>query len=578
MSDSPSTPPAPAAAPPAVAKASFLSRSMPGLRLFTPGSLRGIRYDLMAAITLAAYLLPAGLGDASLAQLPPEAGLYACLFSGLVFWFFCSSRHTTVTVTSAISLLIGSSLGELAHGDADRFYALAACTAILVGIISFIAWLVRAGVVVNFISETVLLGFKTGVALHLASTQLPKLFGFKGTHGSFWERIGYFFEHLSQTNVVALLVGGCALLLLLAGKQFLKNKPVALFVMIAGIALTSVAHLDAQGVKLLGKIPQGIPMPGLPAIDLADLNDLLPLAMACFLLSAVETVAIGRTFALKHGYRLDANQEFLALAAGNLAAGFGHGYPVGGGMSQSLVNESAGARTPLSGLLAAGIIIVVAVFLSGLLRNLPETVLAAIVLSAVTGLVKIPALKHLWHFSRNEFAIAMVALAGVLTSGLLRGVLIGAVISVLMLLRRGARPPTTELGRIAGTDYFADAIRHPENLRAPGVFVFRVDSGIFYFNIDHIRDRFTELLNQRPDPIQLAIFFLGTTPIVDLAGAELLIELHDTLKERNIAFRVAEARGPVRDALRRAGFESRCGELSANQTVAQIIAGSHGSA
>src|SRR5688572_6967378 len=188
-----------------------------------------IRGDVVAGITLAAYLLPAALGDASLANLPPEAGLYACLFGGLVFWLFCSSRHTVITVTSAISLLIGASLGEIAGGDTTRFSALAAGTALLVALIAFIAWLIKAGAIVNFISESVMTGFKCGVALYLASTQLPKLLGIHGAHGSFWQNSGHFLTHLHQTNRMSVLVGGSALAILILGKIFLKNKPVAIF-------------------------------------------------------------------------------------------------------------------------------------------------------------------------------------------------------------------------------------------------------------------------------------------------------------------------------------------------------------
>src|SRR5436305_2313680 len=204
------------APPNAPARAQWLP-ALHWLRSYRRGWLRA---DVVAGVTLAAYLLPAGIGDASLANLPPEAGLYACLFSGLVFWLFCSSRHTAVTVTSAISLLVGASLGGLAGGDTARFWALASCTALIVGCLGFIAWLAKAGVIVNFISESVLVGFKCGIALFIASTQLPKLLGFKGSHGDFWERSGYFFSHLGETNMTALLLGVGALAVLLLGKRF----------------------------------------------------------------------------------------------------------------------------------------------------------------------------------------------------------------------------------------------------------------------------------------------------------------------------------------------------------------------
>jgi high affinity sulfate transporter 1 len=549
----------------------MLPESLPGvrrLREYQPGWLRR---DVVAGVVLAAYLLPAGLGDASLAGLRPEAGLYACLFGGLVFWLFCSSRHTAVTVTSAISLLVGTSLGELAGGDAGRYAALASATALIVAALGLVAWLIRAGSLVSFISETVMTGFKTGVALHLASTQLPKLFGFRGSHGDFWERMGHFLSHLAETNPASLALGAAALLLLILGKWLLPNRPVSLLVLVAGIAAVPLLSLAGRGVALLGEVPQGLPVPALPAVHPSDVNLLLPLAMACFLLGAVETAAIGRMFARKHGYRLDSNQEFLALSAANLATGLGHGFPVSGGMSQSLVNEGGGARTSLSGLVASFIMLVVTLFLAGLLRDLPQAVLAAIVLMAVSGLFKLSELQRLWRFRRGEFAIAIAALLGVLGSGLLRGVLIGVVISLLLILRRGSRPRTTELGRVRGTDYFADVVRHPENERLPDVFVFRCEAALLYFNVEHVRDRFFELLHARGEGVGLAIFFLGSTPGIDLAGAEVIEELHHALRERGIAFRLAEARGEVRDALRAAGFEERCFRVVPIQPVATVI-------
>jgi high affinity sulfate transporter 1 len=547
-----------------------LARFVPALTWMRGYDRASILPDLVAGLTLAAYVIPAGIADASLAQLPPEAGLYACLFSGLVFWIFCSSRHTAITVTSAMSLLVGATLGEISDGDVSRFATLAACTALMVGVIALCVWLVRGGAVVSFVSETVLIGFKAGVALYLASTQLPKLFGISGTHGDFWERMGYLLRHLGETHQNALLLGLAALVVLLVGKFALPNRPVSLFVVIAGIVAAGSFDLGAHGVKLLGEVPQGLPVPGLPAMSWAELNELLPLAMACFLLAAVETSAIARMFGQKHGYRVDTNQEFLALAGANLAAGLGRGFPVSGGMSQSLVNEGGGARTPLSGLVSALLILLVVVFLSGLLQNLPQPVLAALVLVAVTGLFKVDALVRLWRFSRSEFAIAAAALLGVLGSGLLRGVLIGVVLSILMLLRRASQPPTTELGRIPGTDEFADRIRNSKYDRLPGTFVFRCSGALLYFNVDHVRDRFFELLAESGNP-RRAVFFLGAVPHIDLAGAELLEELNKTLRERGIEFRLAGTQSRVREILIKAGYETHCGPVIANEAVIAAI-------
>lgn len=557
----------------AEAKASDLSRqtwipALGWLRSYDKGWLRG---DVIAGLTLAAYVLPAGLGDASLANLPPQAGLYACLFAGLVFWLFCSSRHTAISVTSAISLLVGASLADLAGGDASRFGALAAGTAVLVAIIALIAWAVRAGATVNFISESVMVGFKCGVALYLASTQLPKLFGIHGAHGDFWENSGHLITHLGETNSSSLAIGLAALFVLVLGKIILPNKPIALFVVVGGIIASSLLSLDTRGVKLLGAVPQGLPPFGWPQVYWSDFNALLPLAFACFLLAAVETAAIGRTFAAKHGGRLDANQEFLALAASNLTAGLGHGFPVSGGMSQSLVNEGSGARTPLSGAFAALFILLVVLFLSDQLSALPQPVLAAVVLMAVAGLFQYTALQHLWQASRPDFVVAMASLLGVLGSGLLRGVMIGAIISLVQLMHRSSRPHVAVLGRIPGTRRFSDMERHTGNEATPGALVVRPEGSLIYFNVDHVCDTILARVRRESEPPRLVVLDLSAAPYVDLQSADALARMADELRTLDIRLQVVEARSSVRDRLNSEGLEARIGRANRFVTVADAL-------
>jgi SulP family sulfate permease len=530
-----------------------------------------LRSDALAGITLAAYLLPAALGDASLANLPPEAGLYACLFGGLVFWIFCGSRYTAASVTSAISLVIGSSLAEMTGGNTARFGALAAGTALLVSLIAFIAWLVKAGVMVHFISESVMTGFKCGVALFLASTQLPKLFGFHSAHGSFWENTGFFFKRLSETNSMSLIVGGIALVFLILGKIFLKHKPVALFVVIGGIVAASAFSLETDGVKLIGAVPQGIPPFRLPAVYWQDLNQLLPLAFACFLLGAVETAAIGRMLVAKHGGRFDANQENLALAASNLAAGLGSGFPVSGGTSQSLVNEEGGAQTPLSTALAAVFILIVVLFFSHLLSALPQPVLAAVVLVAVGGLLKLSTLKQLWQSDRPEFVVAVTAFIGVLTFGLLLGVMIGAVISFVQLVHASSRPHVALLGRIPGSRRFSDCERHQDNQLIPEVMIFRPESGLVYFNVDNVCDAILSRVHTEPTPPKLVVLDLSAAPLVDMQSAHTLAGMADELVAKHIRFQAVEPRSSVRDRLRHEGVDSKLGGVNRFTTVADVI-------
>jgi high affinity sulfate transporter 1 len=531
-----------------------------------------VRGDALAGITLAAYLLPAALGDATLANLPPETGLYACLFGGLLFWIFCGSRYTVVSVTSAISLVVGASLGEITGGNTMRFGALAAGTALLVSLIAFVAWLVKAGVLVHFISESVMTGFKCGVALFLASTQLPKLFGFHhGAHGSFWGNAGYFFKQLNETNTTSLLVGGIALGLLILGKIFLKHRPVALFVVIAGIIAASTLSLDTRGVKLIGAMPQGIPPLKIPPLYWHDLNELLPLALACFLLGAVETAAIGRMFAAKHGGRFDANQENLAIAASNLFAGLGGGLPVSGGTSQSLVNEEGGAKTPLSTALAGVFILVVVLFFSHLLSTLPQPVLAAVVLVAVAGLLNLSVLKELWLNDRSEFVVAITAFAGVLTFGLLRGVMLGALISLVQLVRVSSRPHVALLGRIPGTRRFSDCDRHEDNELIPNVMIFRPESVLIYFNIDNVCDAILSRVHVATAPPKLVVVDLSAAPLVDMQSAHALAGMAAELTAGGIHFHAVEERSSVRDRLRREGVDEKLGGVNRFSSVADVI-------
>ncbi len=544
---------------------------LPGLLQLRGYQAGWLRQDAFAGLTLAAYLLPAGIGDASLANLPPEAGLYACLFSGLVFWLFCSSQRTAITVTSAISLLVGSSLGAMAGGDVTRFSALAACTALMVAVLAFFGWLIKAGSFVHFISDPVMIGFKAGLALFLASTQLPKLFGFKGSHGDFWERAGHFFSHLAETNQAALMTGSLALAAMILGRIFLKHKPVALFVVIGGILGARFLDLESRGVKMLGTVPQGLPMPGLPHVTWHEISALLPLAMACFMIGAVETAAIGRMFCAKHGGRFDGNQELLALAASNLAVGLGRAFPVSGGMSQSLVNENAGAKTPLSGLFAALIILVITLFFSGLLHDLPQPVLAAIVLFAVAGLFKLEALKRLWKFHRGEFVVAAAALLGVLGSGLLVGVMIGAVISLVQLLRRSSHPHVAFLGRIPGTRRYSDLARHSDNEVIPGILVCRPESSLLYFNIDHVRDSILNKARSMTPAPKLVLLDLSASPYVDLQAAQTLLALHREVEALDSGFQIVDAHSTVRKTLRLEGLEEKVGPINHYSSVADAI-------
>jgi high affinity sulfate transporter 1 len=529
------------------------------------------RADLVAGVTLAAYAIPVALAYATIAGLPPERGLYGYLFA-CVYCLFGTSRQLALGPTSAISLVIGTVIAQQAQGDPARAAMIGSLAALLVGAIGVAAWLLRLGSVVNFVSESVLAGFKVGAALVIASTQLPKLFGLVARGDGFFARLIALGHDLSAANPWALAVGAGALLLILLGERFLPNRPVALAVVALSIALMSLSDLEARGVRTVGALPGGIPFPSLPEIRLRDVDGLLLVALACFLLAYVEGSSVARTFALRKRYRIDPDQELLALGAANLAAGFGHGYPIAGGMSQSAVNASAGARTPLALVIASGVIALVLLFATGLTERIPEPLLAAVVLGAVRGLFDPAELVFLWRASRPEFRVALVALAGVLALGVLRGVVVAAVLSLLQLIRRAEHPPMALLGRIPGTDRFRSLDNHPEAQPPPGVLIVRVEAALVYFNVENVRSELLRRVESAAAPVRVVVFDLSAVPHVDLAGARFVATLRDELAARDVRLVLAEARRSVRDSLRRARVEQGF-LLDRRRSISELLGG-----
>jgi len=534
-------------------------------------NLESLRSDAIAGVTLAAYAVPVSMAYATLAGVPPHHGIYCYLLGGLCYAAFGTSRQLAVGPTSAIAMLVGTTVASMAEGDSARWIAIASLTALTVAGLSILAWLLRLSALVSFISETILIGFKAGAALTIAMTQLPKLFGVSGGGDHFFERVWTLANQLGQTNLTVLGLGALALVLLLLGEKFLPSRPISLIVVALATLVVSVTTLAEAGVATVGVLPAGLPEITLPSMRWSDVDGILPLSGACFLLAYIEGISAARTLAVKNDGEINPRQELLALGMANLGVAFGQGFPVAGGLSQSAVNDKAGARTPMALVFASATLAACLLFLTELLANLPTVVLAAIVLVAVKGLIDLKAMRHLWLVSRLEFKIAMVALIGVLLLGILKGVLVAAVVSLLMLLAGVARPHVAFLGRIPGTRRFSDLQRHPDNEELPGAIIFRVEASVYYFNADHIRQVVWERIEKAP-ALKLIVCDLSETPVVDVAGARMLAALHRELAKRGIIMRVVESHAKVRDLLRAEGVEERVGYLGRHISVDQAIA------
>jgi high affinity sulfate transporter 1 len=549
----------------------WLTQLMPIITWLPRYQIAWLLPDLIAGVTLAAYAMPVAMAYAMMAGLSPQAGLYCYILSGGAYALFASSRHLSVGPIASISVMVASVVGTMAAGDVATYAAIAAMTAGMVASMCFIAWAMKLSSFVNFISESILLGFKAGAALSIASMQLPKLFGISVSGDGFFERLLDTLLQLGHAQGIVLVFGGVSLVLLIFGERLFPGRPVALAVVVIATVVVSSFGLSGQGVRVVGFIPPGFPNLGFPALHTQHIEGLIELAFACFLLSYVESIAAARTFAAKHHYSVDPRQELLGLGAANLVAALGHGYPVAGGLSQSAVNERAGARTPLSLVFASISLVLVLFFLTGMLQNLPDCVLAAIVLVAVSGFVKVEDFKRLWQVSRLEFNVALVAFVGVLLLGILKGVAVSAIASILFLLRMMANPHVAVLGRIPGSIRFSDASRHTHNERFPGLFLFRIEAPLLYFNVETVNSTILEEIHRQAAPVRLAVCDLSTSPYIDAAGAKMLLQLVEELEREGIQFKVAEAHAEVREILRATGISEALGGVSRHTALADIV-------
>jgi high affinity sulfate transporter 1 len=524
-----------------------------------------LRLDVVAGLSLAAFAIPESLAYATLADLPPVAGLYCYLVAGIAYALFGTSRQLAVGPTSALAITVAASVAALGGGDPERAVAVGAAAALLVGVVCLGGRFVGLANVAYFLSDTVVTGFKTGAALYIASTQLPKLFALEGIKGNFFERIAGIVHELPHAHMPSLAVGLTAIALFLALERALPGRPTTLIVVAAAIIATNVLGLERLGIHLVGELPGGLPAIGLPAIRASDLHELVPVALACFLLSYGETISVARSFAQKHGYEIDPDRELMGIGAANLAAGLARGFPVAGGMSQTAVNDMGGASSPFALVITAAAVALTLLFLSGLFHDLPEPVLGAIVLMAAKHLVKFEELKAVRSASRVEFRIALIALVGVLVFGLLDGLLLAALGSLVVLIARAAHPVVVELARDP-TGRFVNRERLGQAAAAGDALVVRSAGAWVYFNAEYIRRRILDMLEAAP-PARALVVDCSMVPAIDLNASATLRALARSLKARGVVLHLAELRDDVAEALRANGAEAELGPIEAHRLI-----------
>ena len=545
---------------------------VPALRWIPAYSTRRFGLDLIAGLSLAAFVIPESLAYASLAQLPPVTGLYCYLVAGIVYALFGTSGQLAVGPTSALAIVLASSAAAMGGDDPSRAVAIGSAVALMVGMICVAGRFVGLANAAYFISDPVLIGFKTGAALYIASTQLPKLFGLEGATGNFFSRIAHVAVSLPETHVPSVLFGLVAIALYMAFERVFPGRPTTLIVVIVAIAMMTVFGLSESGIKIVGDLPSGLPGISVPTINASDISALIPVALACFVLAYGETISVARSFAQKYDYEINPEQELMALGAANIATGMAHGFPVAGGMSQTAVNDMGGATSPVALIVTSGAIALTLLFFASFFHNLPEPVLGAIVLMAASHLVRFEELRRLLIESRAEFWTSMVACVGVLFFGLLNGLLLAAVGSLVMLIAQTSRPMVVVVGRERSTGHFVSRARNPDASDTPGALVVRSASTWLYFNAEHIRRQIVDMIDGTPAGIRTVVLDFSSVPAIDITAGTILRGLVRTLKDRGIRIELAELHDEVVETLKIIDAEHDLGPVVAHRTIEDCLA------
>ncbi len=551
----------------------LLTRYLPILSWLPSYQRSWLRFDLIAGATVWAVVVPEAVAYSQLAGVPPQAGLFAAPFLLLGYALFGSSRQLMVGATSASAVMLAGTVAVLAGSDPNKYAALMAGLTITVGMVVLLLGIARLGFIKNFLAESVLTGFIFGLALVIAIGQLPKLFGLPRVEGDFFQKAWQIIIHLGSTNGWTLLVGVLSLALLFGLERFLPRIPASLVAVIFGILVVALFGLDKQGVAIVGAIPRGLPTPSWPSIKLDDYLGLLPGALGVVLVLYAEHVSAAQKFAVKHHYDLDANQELIALGVSNFLAGVFGGFAGGGSLSKTTVNEVAGARTQISGIVSLVLVLVTLLALTPLFYYLPEATLGAIVIRAVWGLLDVGEMRRYWRLRRTSFVLALTALLGVLVYDILPGLLLAVVLSLALLIYRASRPQGSILGRIPGKPVYSDIARHPENEVVPGLLIFRLNAPMFFANNEPLRDRVKELVRTTDPPPRAVFLDLEASNNLDLSSVDTLAELVGELKAEGVELLLANVRAPIRDLLERSGVAQTIGEEHIYPSIEEGVKG-----
>jgi sulfate permease, SulP family len=522
---------------------------------------RWLRGDIAAGIAVTALIVPKDLGYAGIAGVPLQNGLYAAAAGAIIYALFCTSRQISTGPSSSLAAVAGGAVVAAAIAG-DQAAELVAAITLVSGLLYLALALLRLGRISRFLSKAVITGFLAGAAVDVVIGELPKLTGTEAEGESAWRELGSWIGSLDDAQSATVVVGVLGLGLILGLRFLAPAVPGALVLVAAGILASYAFDLEAHGVALVGDVPSGLPAPELPSLDLVGdhVATIAVASVALLLIGFSQTAGDARTFAARHDYTIDVDQESVAQGMANVGAGVVQGMPVSTSLSASSLNESSGARTPLASLITGALVLLTLLVLAPLFSELPKPVLAAVIIDAVVfGMIDLRELRRLHRVSRFDFWISVAAIIGVLSAGVLAGVVVGIVLSLGWLIWVATTPPMPLLGREPGTQVFRDLDENPGDETFPGVVVLRLDSGLFFATSQALEDRVRVLAQDASRPLRVVVLDLEAVSFIDSQGAERLGAILELLEKDGVTLRLARVKPGVLAVLRADGFVDRLG-------------------
>jgi high affinity sulfate transporter 1 len=549
-------------------------RWLPGLQTLRAYQRSWLPRDVVAGVVLTALLVPAGMGYAEASGLPAIYGLYATIVPLVIYAIVGPSRILVLGPDSSLAPLIAAAILPLAAGNEGEAVALAGMLAIFSGALCVLAGLARFGFIAELLSKPVRYGYMNGIALTVLLSQLPKLFGFSVDAEGVIAEARAFVRGVAdgETNTVALVIGVACLLVILGFKRWRPQIPGVLVAVVGATVAVGVFGLaERYDLSVVGPLPKGLPSFEIPSVSFDHLQTLVAGAVGIALVSFADTSVLSRTFAIRGGYRVDPNQELVALGAANVAAGFFQGFSVSSSSSRTPVAEAAGAKSQATGLVGALAIALMLLLFPNVVRNLPDSALAAVVITAAIGLIEAAGVRKLYRVHRTEFALSIVCFLGVAVLGVIEGIFIAIALALLDFVRRAWRPYDAVLGRVDDLKGYHDVARHPDARRIPGLVLFRWDAPLFFANAEVFADRLRQAIASSPTPVRWAVVAAEPVTDVDTTAADALRELDQELAAEGIDLRFAEMKGPVKDKLRRYALYERFGDDHFYPTVGEAV-------